>query len=80
MSLPAISKHLKVLENAGLIRRRRDGRVHRAKLDASPMKQAHQWIEEYRQFWEERLDRLENYLKELTENPKQNPKQKPVNE
>jgi DNA-binding transcriptional ArsR family regulator len=65
MSLPAVSKHLRVLERAGLVRRRRDGRVHRLKLDASPMKDAQQWIEEYRRFWEERLDRLDQYLQKL---------------
>src|SRR6202522_3193645 len=58
MSLPAVSKHLRVLEKAGLVRRRRNGRVHRLKLDAAPMQQAQQWIEEYRKFWEERFDRL----------------------
>ena len=52
MSLPAVSKHLRLLENAGLIRRRRKGRVHRLKLEAAPMKQASQWIEEYRHFWD----------------------------
>jgi DNA-binding transcriptional ArsR family regulator len=65
MSLPAVSKHLRVLENAGLIRRRRRGRVHSLKLQAAPMKQASQWIEEYRKFWEESFDRLDEYLKEL---------------
>jgi len=65
MSLPAVSKHLRVLENAGLIRRRRCGRVHRLKLEAAPMQQASRWIEEYRQFWEQRLDRLDEYLKKL---------------
>jgi DNA-binding transcriptional ArsR family regulator len=65
MSLPAVSKHLRVLEHAGLVRRRRQGRVHRLQLDAAPMKQASQWIEHYRRFWEESLDRLEDYLKEL---------------
>jgi DNA-binding transcriptional ArsR family regulator len=65
MSLPAVSKHLRVLENAGLIRRRRSGRVHSLKLDAAPMKQASQWIEEYRKFWEESFDRLDEYLKQL---------------
>jgi DNA-binding transcriptional ArsR family regulator len=65
MSLPAVSKHLRVLENAGLIRRRRKGRVHSLKLQAAPMKQASQWIEEYRRFWEGSLDRLDEYLKEL---------------
>jgi DNA-binding transcriptional ArsR family regulator len=65
MSLPAVSKHLRVLENAGLVRRRRSGRVHSLKLQAAPMKQAAQWIEEYRRFWEESFDRLDEYLKEL---------------
>jgi DNA-binding transcriptional ArsR family regulator len=65
MSLPAVSKHWKVLECAGLVRRSRDGRVHRLKLEAAPMKEASQWIEEYRRFWEERLDRLDEYLKQL---------------
>jgi DNA-binding transcriptional ArsR family regulator len=67
MSLPAVSKHLRVLENAGLIRRRRKGRVHSLKLQAKPMRQAQQWIEEYRKFWEESFDRLDEYLKELQE-------------
>ncbi len=65
MSLPAISKHLRVLEKAGLVRRKRDGRVHRLKLEAKPMQQAQQWIEEYRRFWEESLDRLDAYLKKV---------------
>lgn len=65
MSLPAVSKHLRVLENAGLVRRRRDGRVHHLKLDAKPMQQAQAWIEEYRRFWEASFDRLDEYLKQL---------------
>ncbi len=65
MSLAAVSKHLRVLEQAGLVRRRRCGRVHQLKLEAAPMKQAAQWMEEYRRFWEQRLDRLDDYLKEL---------------
>ena len=65
MSLPAISKHLRVLENAGLVRRRRSGRVHSLKLQAAPMRQAQAWIEEYRRFWEVSFDRLDEYLKEL---------------
>jgi len=65
MSLPAVSKHVRVLEKAGLIRRKRRGRVHRLNLEAAPMKQAAQWIEDYRRFWEESLDRLDEYLQEL---------------
>jgi len=63
MSLPAISKHLRVLEKAGLLRRRRYGRVHQMQLDAKPLKQAARWVEEYRKFWEGSLDRLAEYLK-----------------
>jgi DNA-binding transcriptional ArsR family regulator len=65
MSLPAVSKHLRVLENAGLVRRKRDGRVHRLRLDATPMQQAQAWIEEYRKFWETSFDRLDEYLKQI---------------
>lgn len=65
MSLPAVSKHLRVLEKAGLVRRRRHGRVHQLKLEAKPMKEAQQWIEFYRRFWEDNLDRLDAYLKTL---------------
>src|SRR5437660_11310647 len=62
MSLPAISKHLRVLEKAGLLRRRRYGRVHEMQLEAKPLIAAAQWVEEYRKFWEGSLDRLAAYL------------------
>ena len=62
MSLPAVSKHLRVLEKAGLLLRRRYGRVHEMHLDARPLKKAAQWVEEYRKFWEGSLDRLAEYL------------------
>src|ERR1043166_7626679 len=62
MSLAAVSKHLRVLEKAGLLRRRRYGRVHEMRLDAKPLKQAARWVEEYRKFWEGSLDRLAEYL------------------
>jgi len=65
MSLPAVSKHLHVLERAGLVRRRRRGRVHQLKLEAAPMQQAQQWIETYRRFWEESFDRMDEYLQQL---------------
>src|SRR5205085_5682029 len=68
MSLPAISKHLRVLEKAGLLRRRRYGRVHEIKLEAKPLQQAAKWVEEYRKFWEGSLDRLAEYL-EKTNKP-----------
>jgi len=65
ISLPAVSKHLRVLENAQLVRRRRHGRVHQLQLEAAPMQQAQAWIEEYRKFWEAGFDRLDEYLKQL---------------
>ncbi len=65
MTLPAITKHLKVLERAGLIKRTRDAQRRPCRLHAQPLKEAAGWIEEYRRFWEERFDRLDDYLKEL---------------
>jgi DNA-binding transcriptional ArsR family regulator len=62
MSLPAVSKHLRVLEKAGLLRRRRYGRVHEMRLNGEPLKKAAQWVDEYRKFWEGSLDRLAEYL------------------
>ncbi|MBI3606946.1 MAG: helix-turn-helix transcriptional regulator [Nitrospirae bacterium] len=62
MSLPAVSKHLRVLERAGLLARERDGRVHRCRLVAEPIKQAATFLETYRRFWEGRLDALARYL------------------
>ena len=69
MSLPAVSKHLRVLEKAGLLRRRRYGRVHEMQLEAKPLKQAAQWVEEYRKFWEGSLDRLADYLEKTSKQP-----------
>ena len=65
MSLPAISKHLKVLERAGLIARGRDAQWRPCRLQAAPLREASDWIEQYRRFWEERFDRLDDYLHEL---------------
>jgi DNA-binding transcriptional ArsR family regulator len=62
MSLPAVSKHLRVLEKAGLLRRRRHGRVHEMRLDAKPLHEAARCVEEYRKFWQGSLDRLAEYL------------------
>ena len=73
MSLPAVSKQLRILEKAGLVSRRRRGRLHSLKLQAAPMQQAQAWIEEYRKFWEGSFDRLEAYLKEL-QKPESNEK------
>ncbi len=65
VSLPAISKHLKVLERAGLISRGRSAQWRPCRLDAAPMKDANAWLEEYRRFWEQSFDRLEEHLREL---------------
>jgi len=65
MSLAAVSKHLIVLEKAGLVKRRRDGRVHSLRLEAKPMKEAQAWINRYREFWEGNLDQFEKYLDKL---------------
>ena len=65
MSLPAISKHLKVLERAGLIERGRQAQSRPCRLAAAPLKDASDWIDQYRRFWEESFDRLDEYLREL---------------
>jgi DNA-binding transcriptional ArsR family regulator len=70
MSLPAVSKHLKVLERAGLIARGRDAQWRPCRLHAEPLKEVADWIEHYRRFWEQSLDRLESYLHELQAKPK----------
>jgi len=62
ISVPAISKHLRVLEHADLILHRKDGRTHRFRLVAGPMKDAAAWLEQYRHFWEAQFDSLETYL------------------
>ena len=64
ISKPAVTKHVKMLEKAGLVTRRKDGRVHRCKLNSKPMKQAENWIEKHRKFWEASLDRLATLLDE----------------
>jgi len=71
MSLPAVSKHLKVLERAGLITRTRDAQMRPCQIDARALKEADDWLEEYRRLWEERLDRLDDYLKTLQAAQKQ---------
>src|SRR5277367_5827710 len=67
MSLPAVSKHLKVLERAGLIARGRDAQWRPCRLEAGPLRNAADWLEHYRRFWEESFDRLEDYLQEVQE-------------
>jgi DNA-binding transcriptional ArsR family regulator len=66
MSLPAVTKHLKVLENAGLITKTRDAQWRSCKLNGEPLKNAADWMETYRSYWEESFDRLEVYLKSVT--------------
>ena len=65
MSLPAISKHLRVLERSGLIERARNAQWRPCRLKAAPMKQAVDWLEDYRRHWEASLDRLDDYLQQL---------------
>ncbi len=67
MSMPAVSKHLKVLERAGLIARGREAQWRPCRLEAAPLKNAADWVEEYRKFWEQSFDRLDDYLLELKE-------------
>jgi DNA-binding transcriptional ArsR family regulator len=65
MSLPAVSRHLKVLEHAGLISRGRDAQWRPARLEAAPLEKASGWIDKYRRFWDESFDRLDDYIIEL---------------
>lgn len=65
MSLPAVSKHLRVLERAGLIARGREAQWRPCRIEAGPLKEVADWAERYRHLWEQRLDRLDNYLQEL---------------
>jgi DNA-binding transcriptional ArsR family regulator len=70
MSLPAVSKHLKVLERAGLVARGRDAQWRPCRLHAAPLKDVADWVEHYRQFWMESFDRLDDYLRELKKKEK----------
>lgn len=65
MSLPAVSKHLRVLERAGLIAQRRDAQWRQCRIEAGPLKQVSEWTEVYRHIWEERFDRLDTYLQQM---------------
>ena len=67
MTMPAISKHLRVLEGAGLISRRREAQLRPCRLEAAPLREVAEWAERYREIWEGRLDRLDTYLKDLQE-------------
>src|ERR1700733_14552154 len=72
MSLPAISKHLKVLERAGLIARGREAQWRPCRIEAKPLKDVADWVEGYRRFWEESFDRLDDYLQVLKSQEKKN--------
>ena len=67
ISMPAVSRHLKVLEKAGLIERGRNAQWRPCKLNAAPLKDANDWIETYKEFWSRSFDRLDDYLQELQE-------------
>ena len=69
MTLPAVSKHLKVLEHAGLISRGRDAQWRPCRLEAGRLREVADWVERYRRFWEESFDRLDDYLRELQDKP-----------
>jgi DNA-binding transcriptional ArsR family regulator len=76
MSQPAISKHLKVLERAGLISRGRDAQRRPCRLEAAPLREVTDWLERYRDLWEARFDRLDNLLEELTQKEKRHGRKK----
>ena len=76
MSLPAVSKHLKVLEGAGLITRGRDAQWRPCRLEAGRLREVADWVEHYRRFWEESLDKLDSYLKQLQRKEKEHGRNK----
>ena len=76
MSLPAVTKHLNVLERAGLIRRGREAQWRPCRLEAQPLREVSDWVEHYRRFWEQSLDRLGVYLKELQAKEKKHGRKK----
>jgi DNA-binding transcriptional ArsR family regulator len=79
MSLPAVSKHLKVLEDAGLVKKRKEGRIHHCRLDPRPLSAAADWIAQQRAFWEKSLDRLHQYMTDQLkkEEPPWHPRNRP---
>ena len=72
ISLPAVSRHLSVLENAGLISRGREAQWRPARLEAGPLREVSDWVQRYRRFWDARFDRLDSYLQELQKKEKGN--------
>jgi len=77
MSLPAVTKHLKVLQRAGLITQGRQAQWRPCRLEALPLRDVADWVESYRQFWEQRFDCLEDYLRELQHKEKGSDEEKP---
>ena len=77
MSLPGVSKHLKVLHRAGLIEQGREAQWRPCRLEAAPLRDVADWVSSYRRFWEESFDRLDNYLRELQAQPSIPPEEKP---
>jgi DNA-binding transcriptional ArsR family regulator len=75
MSMPAVSKHLRVLERAGLIARRREAQWRHCRIEAAPLKEVAAWADTYRQIWEHRLDRLDGYLQQLQTKEKKHGRQ-----
>jgi DNA-binding transcriptional ArsR family regulator len=78
ISRPAISKHLRILERAGMVQRARDGRISRCELDAKPMRDAAAWVERYRRFWEDQLDSLKRYVEGEVKTKKSKKHKSPV--
>lgn len=76
VTMPAITKHLKVLERAGLITRGREAQWRPCRIEAGPLKGVSEWVEHYRRFWEQSFDRLDEYLQELKKREKQNGRKK----
>ncbi len=76
MTLPAVSKHLKVLQRAGLVSQSREAQWRPCRLEAKPLKDAADWIEHYRQYWEESFDRLDDYLREVQSKEKKHGRKK----
>lgn len=74
MTLPAVSKHLRVLERAGLIAQRREAQRRQCRIEAAPLQEVSNWTEHYRVLWEQRLDRLDQYLTQLQSKKKEKPK------
>ncbi len=77
MSLPAVTKHLKVLQRAGLITQGRQAQWRPCRLDAAPLRDVAGWVEQYRRFWDESFDRLEAYFNELQAKEQKNDRDKP---